>query len=60
MLRDGVKLVQQREVAIGELRLRYLQGIALAQRGNKQEAAKVLEELREQVAALKAEPKPHN
>lgn len=53
VLRDGVRLVQQREAAIAELRLRYLQGLALAERGNVQEAEKVLSELREEIAALK-------
>lgn len=60
VLRDGIRLVQQREAAIGELRLRYLQGLALAERGNVQEAERVLSELRAEIAALKPQTKAGN
>ena len=52
-LRDGVRLLQQRDATIAEMRMKYLQGVAAADRGDHQAAADVLTELRNNVAAMK-------
>jgi len=52
-LMDGVRMLQQRDAAIAELRMKYLQGIAAADRGETEKAAELLGELRNNVAAMK-------
>jgi antitoxin ParD1/3/4 len=53
VLREGVRLIQQREGMISALRLKYLQGIAMAERGDPGGAADILAELRSGIAAMK-------
>lgn len=53
VLRQGVRLIQQREGVIAALRLKYLQGIATAGRGDVSGAADILSQLRNDVAAMK-------
>ena len=52
-LQEGVRLLQQRESVIAAMRLKYLQGVTAAQRGDHQGAADILTELRNEVAAMK-------
>ena len=46
-------MLQQRDATIAEMRMKYLQGIAAADRGETEKAAELLGELRNNVAAMK-------
>ena len=51
-LRDGLRLIQRREQTVASLRLKYLQGLTAAERGDLTGAADILSELRAQIAAI--------
>ncbi len=56
VLREGVRLVQERETAFAELKAKIDEGIAAADRGDVRPAEEVFAELRARYRAMAAEP----
>jgi len=52
VLREGVRLVQEREAALRELRAKIDEGVAAADRGDVRPAAEVFAELRTEYRAM--------
>ncbi|WP_159590224.1 type II toxin-antitoxin system ParD family antitoxin [Chelativorans xinjiangense] len=53
VLREGVRLVQEREAKLAELRRKIDEGIAAADRGDSRPAEEVFAELRAEILAMK-------